>query len=132
MLIYTISTRLVGFNNTVLVSNIITDLDNSEQKQLNFETGQFGFFNCSIRYNPVSEKNSICNIDIFKHISHMAGPMIRYIKYDLEGNILQAINTKTYIDDNNMQPFNLIITDDCNNYYLVDEPIEQYLASTGL
>lgn len=129
ILVYTVSTRLKSIDNTVLITNIISDLDNPEQKQLNFETGQFGFFNCSIRYNPDSETNCTSTVDILKHITHMAGPMIRYIKYDLAGNILQTIKTKTYIDENNVRPFDLIITDDGNNYYLVDEPIEQYLAT---
>lgn len=127
MLIYTISTRLIGFDNTVLISNIITDLDNPEQKQLNFETGQFGFYKCSIRYNPFSETNNICSVDILKHISHIAGSMIRYIKYDLAGNILQTIKTKTYIDENNMNPFDLIIEEADNNYYFINEPIVRYL-----
>jgi hypothetical protein len=122
MLIYTISTRLLGFDNAGLISNIIADLDNPEQKQLNFESNQFGFFKCSIRCNPDS-------VDILKHITHIAGPMVRYIKYDLDGgNILQTIKTKTYIDENNMNPFDLIITDDDNNYYLVDCVIEEYLT----
>lgn len=127
MLIYTISARLVDADNTVLISNIITDLDNPKQQQLNCEPMQLGFFNCSIRYNPSSETNNTCSIDILKHAPRIAGPMIRYIKYDLSGNILQTINTKTYIDENNMRPFDLIINEAANNYYLIDETIEQYL-----
>lgn len=94
MLIYAASVKLTtGGCDIILFTNIIMDLDNPERKQINSECIYNCCMNTSIRYNPISQSNQVESFDILKHtffIKELDG----YIKYNLEGNILQTISSK--------------------------------------